>query len=664
MGCNCNSCCTGHAHSHGHHHGAIGHDADNRGKAQRLFSDYWRPGLSFLMLILGAVFTRTHKEFVETNYLDLVWYILAYLPVGLPVLKEAWEAALHKDFFSEFTLMAVATIGAFAIKEYPEGVAVMLFYTLGEYFQGKAVSKARNNIGDLLDKRPDKVAVIRDSRRIVVDTENVSVGEVIELKPGERIPLDGKMLTEYASFDTAALTGESVPKTYRKGQEILAGMIILDKVVQIEVNKPYDDSTLARILKMVEDASDRKAPAELFMRKFARIYTPAAIGLSVLIVLLPFLYSFLGSGFIFDFDTWFYRALVFLVISCPCALVVSIPLGYFGGIGAASKHGVLFKGGNYLDAITNIDTVVFDKTGTLTKGVFEVNEVETADHVIKEHLLSLAISVESNSNHPISKAVVRYAGTNAASAKKAEKVEEIAGFGLKALVDEKEVLVGNHKLLDRYNVNYPKEIKDKIGTIVIIAENRTYQGFLLLSDEIKEDSKEAVNSLRRQGVQHILMLSGDKKEIVDKIADELGIDKAFGDLLPLDKVAYIEKLKNERHLKTAFVGDGMNDAPVLALSNVGIAMGGLGSDAAIETADVVIQNDQPSKVAQAIHIGKVTKRIILQNIVLAIGVKLTILALGILGLTSLWAAIFADVGVALLAILNSIRILRYFDSDK
>lgn len=640
---------------HNHESNHCGHQ--EKVKSKSFVSLYWRPIVSFVMLIIGLV--ATHSNIGLPNYAELIWFILAYLPVGLPVLKEAIEAASHKDFFSEFTLMSIATIGAFAIKQYPEGVAVMLFYTVGEYFQEKAIVRAKKNIGELLDKRPEKVTVIRNNESQIISPKEVVVGETIELKAGERIPLDGTMLSEHASFDTAALTGESVPRNIFKGGKVLAGMIVLDKVIRLKIDKPYEESTLSRILKLVQEASSRKAPAELFMRKFARIYTPVAIGLSILIIVLPFIYSLFATGFAFDISTWLYRALVFLVISCPCALVISIPLGYFGGIGAASKYGILFKGGNYLDAITKIDAVAFDKTGTITKGIFEVSELST-EMDSEDKFLSLISSIESKSNHPISKAILKYAQQKNIDTRGLSQVNEIAGFGLTATYEGSELIVGNLRLLDNKNIIYPETLKKKVGTLIVASLQDKYIGYILLEDQIKEDSKLAVDLLKGQGIKHIVMLSGDKKEIVDKIATQTGIDEAYGELLPLDKVKHIEKFRHQKGYDIAFVGDGMNDAPVLAISNIGIAMGGLGSDAAIETADVVIQNDHPSMIAKAIHIGKVTKTIVWQNIIMAIGVKTAILLLGIFGLTSLWAAVFADVGVALLAILNSIRILKYF----
>ncbi len=623
-----------------------------------IFQEYWKAGLSFILLISGIIMNALDFAFFHKEYVALAWYIVAYLPVGLPVMKEAWEGMKEKDYFSEFTLMVVATIGAFYIGEYPEGVAVMLFYTIGELFQDKAVDKAKRNIGALLDVRPEKALVLRDNSLIIESPKNVKVGEIIEIKSGERVPLDGVMLNEVAAFNTAALTGESVPRNIRKGEEVLAGMIVTDKVIRIKVTRPFDKSALARILELVQNASERKAPAELFIRKFARIYTPIVIGLAILIVILPFVYSFIDTQFAFVFNDWLYRALVFLVISCPCALVVSIPLGYFGGIGAASRLGILFKGGNYLDAITKINTVVFDKTGTLTKGTFEVQECKSASGISEKELIKLVASVESDSTHPIAKAIVNHAKLQNVELLPVTDTKEFAGFGLEAMIDGTPVLVGNCRLLSKFNIEYPAELLQVTDTIVVCAIGTDYAGCLLLADTLKEDAKKAIDDLKALHIKNIQILSGDKQSIVTNFAEKLGITDAYGDLLPEGKVRHLEELRQDRTNQIAFVGDGMNDAPVLALSHVGIAMGGLGSDAAIETADVVIQTDQPSKVAEAIKVGKLTRRIIWQNVSLAFGVKLLVLILGAGGIATLWEAVFADVGVALLAIMNAVRIQK------
>lgn len=627
-------------------------------KKESIFAEYWKVGLSFILLISGIIMNALELPFFREGYFSLIWYIVAYLPVGLPVMKEAWESIKDKDYFSEFTLMFVATLGAFYIGEYPEGVAVMLFYSVGELFQEKAVDKAKRNIGALLDVRPEEAAVVRDGRVIIENPQSVKVGETIEIKTGGRVPLDGMMLNEVAAFNTAALTGESVPRSIRMGEEVLAGMIVTDKVIRIKVIRPFDKSALARILELVQNASERKAPAELFIRKFARVYTPIVIGLAVLIVLLPFIYSLITPQFFFTFNDWLYRALVFLVISCPCALVVSIPLGYFGGIGAASRLGILFKGGNYLDAVTKINTVVFDKTGTLTKGTFEVQSCNCESGVSEEELIRMIASVESSSTHPIAKAVVNYAGRRDIELSSVTDSKEYAGLGLEAAVNGIQVLAGNGRLLSKFQIEYPPELLSITDTIVVCAIGNKYAGYLLLSDSLKEDAKIAIQNLKALGIQNIQILSGDKQSIVSNFAEKLGISEAYGDLLPDGKVKHLEELRQHTENQVAFVGDGMNDAPVLALSNVGIAMGGLGSDAAIETADVVIQTDQPSKVAEAIKVGKLTRRIVWQNISLAFGVKLLVLILGAGGLATLWEAVFADVGVALIAIMNAVRIQK------
>lgn len=627
-------------------------------KQKSIFSEYWKVGLSFILLISGIVMNALDFTFFREGYFSLIWYIVAYLPVGLPVMKEAWESIKDKDYFSEFTLMFIATLGAFYIGEYPEGVAVMLFYSIGELFQEKAVDRAKRNIGALLDVRPEEAAVVRENEVIVENPKKVKVGETIEIKTGGRVPLDGMMLNDVAAFNTAALTGESVPRSIRKNEEVLAGMIVTDKVIRIRVTRPFDKSALARILELVQNASERKAPAELFIRKFARVYTPIVTGLAVLIVLLPFLYSLISPPFVFAFNDWLYRALVFLVISCPCALVVSIPLGYFGGIGAASRLGILFKGGNYLDAITKINTVVFDKTGTLTKGTFEVQSCKCEPGISEEELVRLVASVERDSTHPIAKAVVNYAKLRHIELSTVTDSKEYAGLGLEATVGDVSVLVGNCRLLAKFQIKYSPELLSITDTIVVCAIGNSYAGYLLLSDTLKEDAKAAVQNLKALGIQNIQILSGDKQSIVSNFAEKLGISEAYGDLLPDGKVKHLEELRRHAENQVAFVGDGMNDAPVLALSNVGIAMGGLGSDAAIETADVVIQTDQPSKVAEAIKVGKLTRRIVWQNISLAFGVKLLVLILGAGGLATLWEAVFADVGVALIAIMNAVRIQK------
>lgn len=605
--------------------------------------------ISFAVLAGGIAMDQLAPQYWQQSWWRLVWYLAAYLPVGWPVLLGALDAIGKGDVFSEFFLMSLATIGAFFIGEYPEGVAVMLFYAVGELFQSAAVDRAKRSIQALLDVRPDTAKVMRDGVPVETPATEVNVGDTIRIHVGDRVPLDGKLLSNRASFDTAALTGESVPRAIEKDGAVLAGMIATDKVVDMEVTKPFGESSLARILDLVQNAAKSKAPTELFIRRFARIYTPIVVGLAVCIVLVPLL---VAQPYIFN--DWLYRALIFLVISCPCALVISIPLGYFGGIGAASRKGILLKGGNHLDALTKVNTLVTDKTGTLTEGVFAVQEVKPANGVDAQQFVGVVKAMEAHSTHPIAKAVLLYRlGTDEGEA---TNVEEISGHGMRGTVQGKEVLVGSAKLLLRFKVAYPPEVDAVEETIVVAAIGGAYAGYLTVADRIKADAQQAVNELRALGVREIVMLSGDKSTITERVAATLGITKAFGGLLPEDKVAKMKEVKEDPTAVVAFVGDGINDAPVLALSDVGIAMGGLGSDAAIETADVVIQNDQPSRIAEAIRIGKRTKRVVTQNIGFAFGVKAIVLVLGAGGLATLWEAVFADVGVALLAILNASRL--------
>ena len=635
------------AHTHTHA-GDCGHTHDQQGTGFLI--------LSFLLLVGGVILRYLQLPFSMIPGVEVLWFLLAFLPVGFPVMVEVWKSIRQKDIFNEFSLMLLATIGAFCIGEYPEGVAVMLFYSVGERVQHRAVDRARRNIRRLLDVRPEKALVLRQGKEQSVFPGEVEVGEMIMVKPGERIPLDGLLQEEYALFDTSALTGESLPRTINRGEEVLAGMIVSGQAIRLKVTKPYEQSALARILALVQDASERKAPAELFIRRFARIYTPVVFLLALSIMLLPALVAAFHPGFDYFFKDWAYRGLVFLVISCPCALVISVPLGYFGGIGAASRKGILFKGGNYLDAITHVNTVVFDKTGTLTTGHFQVFSME-ADTVSSQRLLSILLTLEEKSTHPVAQAVTRYALQEGAGRIGVTHLQEYPGYGLEGVIEGKNVLVGNIRLLTDRGITVPAGISERVATVVVCAIAGKYAGHLLLSDTLKADAVEAIGRLKQLHIDNIQLLSGDKKEIVAIFAKTLGIRHARGGLLPEDKAAYLEKLNAEAGVSAAFVGDGMNDAPVLALSDVGIAMGGLGADAAIESADVVIQTDQPSKVATAISIGRATRRIVKQNIAGAIGVKSLILIAGACGFVTLWAAVFADVGVALLAVLNSVRIL-------
>ncbi len=617
----------------------------------------WAPLSSCLFLIMGVIFQQQEWEWFARPAIQFGWFLLGFLPVGFPVMREAVEGIMQREWFNEFSLMTLASVGAFYIGEYPEALAVMLLYTLGEMLQDKAVGKATRDIRRLLDVRPEQVEVYQEGAFRTVSPREVKVGELIEVRSGERVPLDGTLQNPHAVFDTSALTGESMPRHMQQGDDVLAGMIAGGQTVRLLVTKLYEQSTLARILNLVQDATERKAPAELFIRRFARVYTPVVMILALLIVLLPAVVSVVHAGFDYVFEDWLYRGLVFLVISCPCALVISIPLGYFGGIGVASRMGILFKGSNYLDAITRVNTVVFDKTGTLTTGSFQVTSMQ-AFGIQEEELLRLLISVEKKSTHPVAQAIVRYAAGRGAEPVEVMALSEQAGYGLEAEVEQHKLLVGNIRLLGERGVSVPDGLANSVSTVVACAVDGCYAGCLLLSDTLKEDSKDAVKALKALKIDNIQMLSGDKQEIVDTFAAELGIEKAYGDLLPEGKAAYMERLNSIPDASVAFVGDGMNDAPVLALSDVGIAMGGLGSDAAIESADVVIQTDQPLRVATAISIGRATRKIVMQNIVAAIGMKVLVLLAGTLGFATLWAAVFADVGVALLVVLNSVRILN------
>lgn len=630
----------GHDHEHEHSH-------DTNASIFELF----RPAIiSFAFLISGILFDYVFHFPWFQGWLRLAWYLAAYLPVGLPVLKDAFKSISKGNFFSEFFLMGIATIGAFAIGEYPEGVAVMLFYSVGEAFQTMAVSRAKANIKSLLDQRPDEATVLRNGKTELIKAELVKVGDIVQLKPGEKLALDGKLITASGTFNTAALTGESKPDSKAKGDSVLAGMINLQTVSEVEITTVYEDSKLSKILEMVQHASTQKAPTELFISKFAKIYTPIVVFLAIGIALIP--YFFVAD---YVFQDWLYRALLFLVVSCPCALVISIPLGYFGGIGAASRHGILVKGGNFLDTLAAVKHVVMDKTGTMTEGVFKVNEVKFDPSANQEQILEYVNEIESKSTHPVATAIHEYVG-EVKGHLNLDHVEEIAGHGLKAKIDGKEVLVGNFKLLDQHQVSYPNADKEIVYTTIAVAVERKYIGYISIADKIKEGAQDTINALHREGIK-VTMLSGDKSTVVNEVAKNLKIDSAYGDLLPEDKVEKLKEVKARDRI-VAFVGDGVNDAPVVALSDVGIAMGGLGSDATIETADVVIQDDRPIKIPMSIKIGRKTKKIVWQNIGLAFAVKAIVLILGAGGVATMWEAVFADVGVALLAILNAVRIQR------
>lgn len=599
---------------------------------------------SLALLVAGLLLDYNHTSWFS-GYVRIVWYSAAFLPVGFPVLQKGITLALRGDVFTEFFLMSIATLGAFYIGEYPEGVAVMLFYSIGELLQGAAVSRAKRNIKALLDVRPASASVVRDGKLITVSPSEVAVGETLQVMVGERVALDGRMLTDESSFNTSALTGESKPVVFSTGEIVLAGMVNEGKVIELAVTKLFEDSSLSRILKLVQNAQGRKARTELFIRRFARYYTPVVVFLALSVVIVPY---FVIADY--QFQQWLYRALIFLVISCPCALVVAIPLGYFGGIGAGSRNGILFKGSVYLDRITRLGTIVFDKTGTLTKGTFEVREVVDGD-LPASTWLPLLRSLEHNSSHPAARAVAALGG----EVLPVTDVVEYKGRGLKGTIAGRNVVAGNESLFRTLGLSYHSHAVDRPETVVMCSVDAVFAGYLVIADEIRPDASRTIQELKHMGVSSAL-LSGDKSAITSRVAVELGIPVAFGDLLPEDKVTKYESIRSGKAGSVAFVGDGINDAPVLALSDIGVAMGGIGSDAAIETADVVIQTDQPSKLTTAIRIGKATNSIIWQNIALAFVVKILVLALGTVGVASMWEAVFADVGVALLAIANAIRI--------
>ena len=612
----------------------------------------YTPASISVVLLLGGILLDNVAEGWFQDPVRLLWYAAAYYPVGWPVLRRAWSRIRQGDVFTEFFLMGTATLGAFAIREYPEGVAVMLFYTIGELFQDAAVLRARRSIRALLDIRPDEVTLVRNGRTQTAKATTVAVGEVLQIKPGERVGLDGALRSESGSFDTAALTGESVPRILRKGETVLAGMINRQSLVEMDVTTPYQDSRLSRILKLVQEATSRKAQTQEFIARFARIYTPLICALALLITVVP--YFFVDT---YRFADWLYRGLVFLVIGCPCALVISIPLGYFGGIGAGSRHGILFKGSVFLDLMTQLKTVVMDKTGTLTKGVFRVQEVK-AEGIDAAELIRLTAALESKSTHPVATAILEYARTGYDSVQVTD-VEEFTGHGLRGNIDGKQVLAGNAKLMQKFNVPFDEALTRIPYTILMTAIDGRFAGYFTIADELKPDAAGAIRRLKAEGIRTV-MLSGDRSSVVGDVARQVGVDEWHGDLLPEDKVAQVDRLKaqytHNPKAKLAFVGDGVNDAPVVALADVGVAMGGLGSDATIETADVIIQNDEPSKITTAIEIGRATRQIVWQNITLSLVVKGIVLLLGAGGIATMWEAVFADVGVALLAILNAVRV--------
>ncbi len=598
-----------------------------------------------LLLFIVAMFVSLPNEWI-TNAI----YIVSYIIVGFEIVKKAVRNIFRGKVMDENFLMTVATLGAFGIGEFPEAVAVMLFYQIGELFQSYAVDKSRKSIASLMDIRPDFANVCRENEVVKVSPEEVKIGESILVKPGEKIPLDGRIIEGNSTVDTKALTGESLPREVCEGEEVLSGCINLDGVIKVEVSKEYGESTVSKILDLVENASSKKSKSENFITKFAKYYTPIVVVIAVILAIVPPLV--IKDAAFFD---WLYRALSFLVVSCPCALVISIPLSFFGGIGGASKMGVLIKGSNYLEALSNIETIVLDKTGTLTKGVFEVQEIK-AYGISEEKLLEAAAYAEYYSNHPISKSI-KNAYHQEIDESRIIETQELSGRGIVSKVDDEEIVVGNEKLMNEKSIHYTK--CEAIGTILYVAINGEYAGYILIADQIKEDSKETIKRLRQNAVQEIIVLTGDRKNVGEKVAKELGVDEVYTELLPAGKVEKVEALLEEKNKKgkVAFVGDGINDAPVLALADVGIAMGGLGADSAIEAADIVIMTDEPSKIVKAIQLSRKTMRIVRENIVFAILVKVAVLILTALGISTMWMAVFADVGVSILAILNALRVL-------
>lgn len=605
-----------------------------------------------LKLAIGAVIFLIALLFKLPGYLKFSLYLISYLLTGFDVLIRAFKNIIRGKIFDENFLMTVATAGAFAIKQFPEGAAVMLFYKTGEYLQNIAVNNSRKSIASLMAIRPE-YANLKHGREIIrVAPEEVKIGDTIVIKPGERIPLDGLVIKGSSAVDTSALSGESMPREITSGSEILSGFVNINGLLSVRVTKEYGQSTVSKIIELVEKSGSRKAPTESFIKKFASIYTPVVIGLAFLLAFIPPLILQDSS-----FSTWIYRALILLVISCPCALMISIPLGFFGGIGAASKNGILIKGGNFLEALNYVETVVFDKTGTLTKGKFMVTAIVPSKGVMADELLELAAFCESFSDHPVASSIVKAFGKNI-NRELIDEHEEILGLGSKIRIGDKIIIAGNSKLMQKHCIQYPET--DFAGSVVYIAVGGDYKGYIIVSDELKEDSKETIKKLREKGIKKIFMLTGDNARAGQLIGEELGIDKVYYELLPDQKVEILEYLEKEKSSKgkIVFVGDGINDAPVLARADIGVAMGGLGSDAAIESADIVIMNDEPSNLIRAINIAGNTKKIIWQNIALALGVKILVLLLGVFGIASMWSAVFADVGVTILAVLNATRMLK------
>ncbi len=601
------------------------------------------------VLIEKINFLNIDEQIIST--IQIVLYVLSYLIVGFEVLKKAVINIFHGEFFDENFLMSIATIGAFAIQEFPEAVAVMLFYQVGEYFQSYAVKKSRKSIASLMDIRPDYANVKIDGKLEKKSPEEVKIGDTIVVKPGEKVPLDGIVMEGTSMLDTAALTGESVPREVNINDKILSGCINLNGVLEVKVEKEFGESTVSKILDLVENATNKKAKTENFITKFSKYYTPIVVFLALIIALIPPMVTKT------DMLDWVYRALTFLVVSCPCALVISVPLSFFSGIGAASKKGILVKGSNYLELLSKTEIAVFDKTGTLTEGVFDVQKIANEKQISQEELLELAAYCESYSNHPISLSIQKAYGKEI-DKKRILDSKEVAGKGIISKIDEKQVACGNIKLMKEFNLENINPVEE-MGTVVYVAIDKQYAGYILISDKIKEDSKKAIQELKQAGVKKTVMLTGDNKDVAEKVNQELNLDVVYSELLPVDKVNKLEELlknKNEE-AKLAFIGDGINDAPVLARADIGIAMGGLGSDAAIEAADIVIMTDEPSKIATAMKISRKTLKIVYQNISFALIVKIGVLILSAFGLASMWAAVFADVGVTVLAVLNSFRAL-------
>ena len=583
--------------------------------------------------------------------LQLILMLIAYILVGKDTVLGAIKNVEKGDFLDEKFLMTIATLGAILIGEYPEAVAVMLFYEVGELFQGYAINKSRKSIADMMDIKPEYANVIRNNKSQKVDPDEVQIGETIEIKPGERVPLDATVVKGESTLDTSALTGESVPVEVREGANILSGCININGLIIAEVTKEYFDSTVNKVLDLVENASAKKSKSERLITRFSKIYTPIVIGLAVLLAILPPIIS--GE---YNFRVWIFRALSFLVVSCPCAFVISVPLSFFSGIGAASRAGVLIKGGNYLEALSKVDTVVFDKTGTLTKGVFNVQKVVVIDtNIDEDKFISLVAATESGSNHPISKSIQKYYNKEI-DTNSINSIKEISGKGIEAVIDNRKILVGNEKL-----INIPKDISiDDIGTILYVEIDNKFAGYIVISDELKKDSKKTIKDLKDIGIKKTIMLTGDLEKVSKKVGKDLGLDEVYTNLLPQDKVSKFEEIIENKKSKgdVVFVGDGINDAPVLARADVGIAMGAMGSDAAIEAADVVIMTDEPSKIVTAIKSSKRTMKIAMQNITLAFGIKAIVLILSALGIADMWMAVFADTGVTILAVLNSFRALK------